>query len=180
MTEIYIDAIGQHVGEEVTIKGWLYNKRSSGKLRFLTFRDGTGLLQGVMLKGEVDDGTFSLFDQLTQESSLMVTGVVREDQRAPEGYELAIRTIQTVQIADDYPITPKEHGIAFLMDHRHLWLRSSKQHAILRVRDEVVSACRSFLKDRGFVLVDAPIFTPAACEEPPPSSRRTISGKRPT
>lgn len=164
MTEIYIDAIGQHVGEEVTIKGWLYNKRSSGKLRFLTFRDGTGLLQGVMLKGEVDDGTFSLFDQLTQESSLMVTGVVREDQRAPEGYELAIRTIQTVQIADDYPITPKEHGIAFLMDHRHLWLRSSKQQAILRVRDEVVSACRSFLKDRGFVLVDAPIFTPAACE----------------
>jgi len=164
MSDIYIDEVSKHIGTEVTIKGWLYNKRSSGKLRFLTFRDGTGLLQGVMLKGEVDDGTFSLYDELTQESSLKATGIVRSDPRAPGGHELGIRTIEPIQIAAEYPITPKEHGVAFLMDHRHLWLRSSKQHAVLRVRDEVIRACRDFFTERGFVLVDAPIFTPAPSE----------------
>ena len=164
MIQTYINEIGQHVGKEVSIKGWLYNKRSSGKLRFLTFRDGTGLLQGVMFKGDADESTFSLFDRLTQESSLKVNGVVRQDQRAPGGYELAIRRIELIQIAEEYPISPKEHGTAFLMDHRHLWLRSSKQHAILLVRDEIISACRDFFHERGFVLVDAPIFTPNASE----------------
>jgi asparaginyl-tRNA synthetase len=164
MIETYIEDIGKHVGEQVTIQGWLYNKRSSGKLRFLNLRDGTGLLQGVLFKDDVDDETFALFDRLTQESSLKITGVVREDQRSPGGYELSIRTLQPIQIAEEYPITPKEHGTAFLMDHRHLWLRSSKQHAILLVRDEVIRACRDFFAQRGFVLVDAPIFTPAASE----------------
>ena len=164
MVETYIDGISRQVGEEVTIKGWLYNKRSSGKLRFLIVRDGTGLLQAVMFQGEVDDVTFSLYDSLTQESSLKITGTVREDKRAPGGYELSIRALEPIQIAEEYPITPKEHGTAFLMDHRHLWLRSSKQNAILRVRDEVIRACRDFFNERGFVLVDAPIFTPAASE----------------
>ncbi|MCK4272476.1 asparagine--tRNA ligase [bacterium] len=164
MIQTYINEIGQHVGKEVSIKGWLYNKRSSGKLRFLTLRDGTGLLQGVMFKDDADEGTFSLFDRLTQESSLKVNGVVRQDHRAPGGYELAIRRIELIQIAEEYPISPKEHGTAFLMDHRHLWLRSSKQHAILLVRDEIISACRDFFHERGFVLVDAPIFTPNASE----------------
>jgi asparaginyl-tRNA synthetase len=164
MVETYIDEIGQHVGQQVLIKGWLYNKRSSGKLRFLTIRDGTGLLQAVMFKGDVSDETFSLFDQLTQESSIRVEGEVREDSRAPGGYELGIKTVEPVQIAEEYPISPKEHGTAFLMDHRHLWLRSSKQHAILRIRDEVIKACRDFFAERKFVLVDAPIFTPAAVE----------------
>jgi len=164
MIQTYINEIGQHVGKEVSINGWLYNKRSSGKLRFLTFRDGTGLLQGVMFKDDADESTFSLFDRLTQESSLKVNGVVRHDHRAPGGYELAIRRIELIQIAEEYPISPKEHGTAFLMDHRHLWLRSSKQHAILLVRDEIISACRDFFHERGFVLVDAPIFTPNASE----------------
>jgi asparaginyl-tRNA synthetase len=164
MVETYIEEIHGHIGEEVTIKGWLYKKRSSGKLRFLLIRDGTGLLQTVMLKGEVADVTFSLYDKLTQESSLEITGTVREDERAPGGYELSIRTLEPIQIAEDYPITPKEHGTSFLMDHRHLWLRSSKQLAILRIRDEVIKACRDFFSERGFVLVDAPIFTPAASE----------------
>jgi asparaginyl-tRNA synthetase len=164
MIQTYINEIGQHVGKEVSIKGWLYNKRSSGKLRFLTFRDGTGLLQGVMFKDDADESTFSLFDRLTQESSLKVNGIVRQDHRAPGGYELAIRRIELIQIAEEYPISPKEHGTAFLMDHRHLWLRSSKQHAILLIRDEIISACRDFFHERGFVLVDAPIFTPNASE----------------
>jgi asparaginyl-tRNA synthetase len=164
MIDTYIDKIGQHAGELVTIKGWVYNKRSSGKLRFLTIRDGTGLLQGVMFRGEVDDEVFNLFDQLTQESSIRVSGEVREDKRAPGGYELSIRSLQPIHIAQEYPISPKEHGTAFLMDHRHLWLRSSKQHAILRVRDEVIRASRDFFAQRDFVLIDAPIFTPAAVE----------------
>ena len=164
MVETYIDEIGPYVGQQVLIKGWVYNKRSSGKLRFLTIRDGTGLLQAVMFKGEVSEETFSLFDQLTQESSVRVAGEVREDSRAPGGYELGIQNIEPVQIAEEYPISPKDHGTAFLMDHRHLWLRSSKQHAILRIRDEIIKACRDFFAERKFVLVDAPIFTPAAAE----------------
>ena len=164
MEKIYIKDIGAHVGTEVTVSGWLYGQRSSGKLRFLIIRDGTGLLQSVVFEKEVDAETFALCDQLTQESSLSVTGMVREDKRAPGGYELGIQSIEIIQIAGEYPITPKEHGVAFLMDHRHLWLRSSQQHAILRIRDEIIRACRDFFAERDFILIDAPIFTPAAVE----------------
>jgi asparaginyl-tRNA synthetase len=164
MTETYIEDIGQHAGQDVKVKGWLYNKRASGKLYFLIVRDGTGLLQAVVFEKEVDPKTFALCDRLTQESSLELVGTVRPDERAPGGYELGVSSVAVIQIAEEYPISPKEHGTAFLMDHRHLWLRSSKQHAILRVRDEVIKACRDFFAERGFTLVDAPIFTPAAVE----------------
>jgi asparaginyl-tRNA synthetase len=161
---VYVSDIAQHEGQEVTLKGWLYNKRSSGKLHFLQVRDGTGVIQCVVFKGDVTPETFYRADHITQESSLIVTGTVRADARSPIGFELAVKSLEVGQEAQDYPITPKEHGIAFLLDHRHLWLRSSRQHAILRVRSEVVKACRDYFDDRGFTLLDAPIFTPAACE----------------
>lgn len=164
MTQIYIEELKNHVGEDLTIRGWVYNKRSSGKIRFLVVRDGTGLLQCVMVKGGVTDEVFSLFDTLTQESSLAVTGKVRKDDRAPGGYELEVKDLSVFQVGREYPITPKEHGVDFLMDHRHLWLRSQRQHAILRVRHQVIKAIREFFDSRNFTLVDAPIFTPAACE----------------
>jgi len=164
MTHAYIDQISKYEGQEVAVRGWAYNKRSSGKIWFLIVRDGTGLLQCVVSKADVEDRVFELYDTITQESSLVVRGIVRADQRAPGGYELAVKDIQLLQIARDYPITPKEHGVAFLMDHRHLWIRSQKQNAILRIRHEVVQACRDFFDERGFVLLDAPIFTPSACE----------------
>lgn len=161
---VYVSDIAQHEGQEVTLKGWLYNKRSSGKLHFLQVRDGTGVIQCVVFKGDVTPETFYRADHITQESSLIVTGTVRADARSPIGFELSVKSLEVGQEAQDYPITPKEHGIAFLLDHRHLWLRSSRQHAILRVRSEVVKACRDYFDDRGFTLLDAPIFTPAACE----------------
>jgi asparaginyl-tRNA synthetase len=164
MDRIYIEDLARHVGEEVTLKGWLYNKRSSGKVKFIVMRDGTGLVQGVLVKGALDDASYARFDDLTQESSFSMTGKVRKEDRAPGGYELDVSGIEVIQIARDYPITPKEHGVEFLMDRRHLWLRSSRQHAILRVRHQIIKAIREFFDDRGFVLMDAPIFTPAACE----------------
>lgn len=164
MPRVYIEDIGAHEGREVTICGWLYNKRSGGKVRFLMVRDGTGVIQGVMSKADLDEESFSLFETLTQESSIIVTGKVGADKRAPGGYELQISAIKLVHLAEPYPITPKEHGTGFLMDHRHLWLRSSRQHAILRVRSAVMKAIRDFFDDRGFILLDAPIFTPSACE----------------
>ncbi len=164
MSRIYIEDLSRHVGEEVCIHGWLYNKRSSGKIRFLVVRDGTGVVQCVMAKGSVPDGLFSQFDILTQESSLVVTGKVRKDDRAPGGFELDLSGIEILQVAKDYPITPKEHGVDFLMDQRHLWLRSSRQHAILRIRHQIIQSIREFFDGRGFTLLDAPIFTPAACE----------------
>jgi asparaginyl-tRNA synthetase len=164
MKRICIDELQQHVGESVTLRGWLYNKRSSGKIRFLVMRDGTGLVQGVVAKAAVPDDVFARFDQLTQESSFAMTGTVRQEQRAPGGFELDVANLEVIQIAHEYPITPKEHGIDFLMDRRHLWLRSSRQHAIMRIRHEVIKAIRGFFDDRGFTLMDAPIFTPAACE----------------
>jgi asparaginyl-tRNA synthetase len=164
MTWVYIEDIGQHEGQEVTLKGWLYAGRSSGKLHFLQVRDGTGVLQCVVFKNDVPPEVFALADHLTQESALIVTGTVRADQRAPLGYELSVKNLQLVQLAEAYPITPKEHGIAFLLDHRHLWLRSARQHAILRVRSTIVRACRDYFDGKGFTLLDAPIFTPAACE----------------
>lgn len=164
MGRTYIEDLGRHVGQEVQLHGWLYNKRSSGKIRFLLLRDGTGVIQGVMVKGQVDEATFALFDELTQESSFMMQGNVRKDDRAPGGFELDVTGLKVYQVAKDYPITPKEHGIEFLADRRHLWLRSARQHAIMRVRHRIIKAIRDFFDGRGFTLVDSPILTPAACE----------------
>jgi asparaginyl-tRNA synthetase len=164
MKRICIEELQHHVGETVTLHGWLYNKRSSGKVRFLVMRDGSGLVQGVVVKSVVPEDVFNRFDQLTQESSFSMTGNVRQEQRAPGGFELDVTSVEIIHVAHEYPITPKDHGIDFLMDRRHLWLRSSRQHAILRIRHEVIRAIRDFFDSRGFVLMDAPIFTPAACE----------------
>jgi len=164
MAQTYINEIGRHLGEQVTIKGWLYNKRSSGKLGFLEIRDGSGLIQGVVSKKEVDEATWERVEQVTQESSVIVTGAPREHPKRPGVYELDISGLEIVQLTQDYPISPKEHGVEFLMDHRHLWLRSRRQHAILRVRHEIIRAVRDFFDNQGFVLCDTPVFTPAACE----------------
>jgi asparaginyl-tRNA synthetase len=161
---VYVEDVGRHDGQQVTLKGWLYNKRSSGKLHFLLVRDGTGTLQCVVFKKDVSPEQFALAEHLPQESSLIVTGTVRRDERAPLGYELGVTDLQVVHEAGEYPITPKEHGVAFLLDHRHLWVRSARQHAVLRIRSEVIRACREYLDERGFVLFDSPILTPAACE----------------
>ena len=162
-----IREIGQHEGQTVTIRGWLYNLRESGKLLFPIFRDGSGTIQGVVAKQQVSPELFEAIKGLTQESSVIVTGKVRADKRAPGGYELDVTNAQVMQRVnpdDPYPITPKEHGVDFLMEHRHLWLRSPRQAAILRVRAEIIKAARDFFDDRGFTLTDPPILTPAACE----------------
>jgi asparaginyl-tRNA synthetase len=159
-----IASLAQQVGQTVTLQGWVYHLRSSGKVRFLVLRDGTGLAQGVLVKGNLPEEDFQQFEELTLESSLRLAGRVRAESRAPGGFELEVSRIQTIQIAPEYPISPKEHGVAFLMDRRHLWLRSPRQQAILRIRDEVCRACRDFFHERGFVLVDTPILTPTACE----------------
>ncbi|MCH8021483.1 asparagine--tRNA ligase [candidate division KSB1 bacterium] len=161
---VYISDVSKHADQEVKINGWLYNKRSSGKLWFLQVRDGSGIIQAVVFKGDVSEEIFQRCEEVTQESAIIVTGKVSEDKRAPSGYELQMKDVQIVHLAEEYPISPKEHGSTFLLDHRHLWLRSSKQNAILRIRHEVIRACRDFFDSRGFVLIDAPIFTPNACE----------------
>jgi len=161
---IYVEDAGKHVGQDVTVRGWLRHRRSSGKLQFLVVRDGTGDVQALVSKASVGDELFSAAAGLTQESSLALTGTIREDKRAPGGYELDVKHIEVIQIADPFPIQPKEHSVGFLMEHRHLWLRSSRQHAVLRIRHEIIRACRNFFDERGFLLVDAPIFTPNACE----------------
>ena len=160
----YIEDIAAHVGETVTLKGWLHNRRSSGKLHFLTVRDGSGFIQAVMSKAAVGPEVFVSADHLGQESAIIVTGAVRADARAPGGYELDVSGFEVVSQAHDYPITPKEHGVDYLMDRRHLWIRAPRQQAILRVRHEVIDACRDFFNSRGFILADTPIFTPSACE----------------
>jgi asparaginyl-tRNA synthetase len=160
----YIEDIARYEGQRVVIRGWLHARRSSGKIHFLTIRDGSGFIQGVMSKAAVDGDTFRLADHLTQESSVIVSGTVRADTRAPGGFELDLGTLEVVGPSVDYPITPKEHGVDYLMDRRHLWIRSERQSAVLRVRAEVIAAVRSFFDDRGFILADTPIFTPAACE----------------
>ncbi len=160
----YIEDIAAHVGETVTLKGWLHNRRSSGKLHFLTVRDGTGFIQAVMSKAAVGPEVFVSADHLGQESAIVVTGAVRTDARAPGGFELDVSGFEVISAAHDYPITPKEHGVDFLMDRRHLWIRAPRQQAILRVRHEVIDACRDFFNSRGFILADTPIFTPSACE----------------
>jgi asparaginyl-tRNA synthetase len=164
MPVIYIEEAPRFVGQEVIIRGWLRHRRSSGKIQFLVVRDGTGDIQAVMNKATVGEEAFAEAARLTQESSLIVTGSLRQDARAPGGHELDILKLEVVQLADPFPIQPKEHGVGFLMEHRHLWLRSHRQHAVLRVRHEIIRACRNFLDDHGFTLVDAPIFTPNACE----------------
>jgi asparaginyl-tRNA synthetase len=155
---------GRHVGQEVRVQGWLHNKRSSGKIQFLIVRDGSGFAQAVVARSAVPEAAWAAAEAAGQESSLELTGKVKEDKRAPGGYEVDVTGLTVHQAVHDYPITPKEHGTAFLMEHRHLWLRSPRQHAILRIRHAVVKAVRDFLDDAGYTLVDAPIFTPAACE----------------
>jgi len=164
MARTYIEDLGKHVGNDVTIHGWVYNKRSSGKIKFIIVRDGTGFLQCVMVKAELPEDVFEKFGELTQESSLKVTGTVKEEPRAPGGYELEVKDVSIIHIAVDYPITPKEHGVEFLMDRRHLWLRSTRQHAIMRVRHHIIKAIRDYFDSNGFVLIDSPILTPNAVE----------------
>ena len=164
MESIQVADIGRYEGREVVLRGWLYNKRSSGKLHFLQLRDGSGVVQCVVFKGDVEAELFERCNHLPQESSLVVRGQVRREERAPIGYEVGVSDLEVVQEAESYPITPKEHGVSFLLDHRHLWLRSMRPGAILKIRSEIGKACRDFMEERDFVLVDAPIFTPAACE----------------
>jgi asparaginyl-tRNA synthetase len=164
---VEIRRVSEYAGQEVILQGWLYNLRESGKLLFPLFRDGTGIIQGVVVKSAVPPEVFDSVRGLTQESSLRVTGKVRADKRAPGGFEmdvLNVEVLQRIPVETPYPITPKDHGIEFLMDHRHLWLRSTRQRAILGVRHEIIKAVRDFFDDRGFTLVDTPIFTPTACE----------------
>jgi len=161
---VRIEDLGRHEGQQVRLRGWVYHKRDIGKIRFLVLRDGTGYVQGVVVAKEVAAETFDTAGALTQESSFEMTGRVRKEPRAPGGYELNVTALGAYHIAGEYPISPKEHGIDFLMDNRHLWLRSSRPHAILKVRSEVCKAIRDFFDERGFVLIDSPIFTPAACE----------------
>ncbi len=159
-----IGALKSSIGEEVLLEGWLYNRRGSGKLEFLLVRDGSGTVQCVAAKTELPDEVFARCSAVTQESSIRVRGLVREDKRAPSGVELTLRDIEIVSPSRDYPITPKEHGPDFLLNHRHLWIRSQRQHAILKIRHTLIEAVRDWLNKEGFILADAPIFTPSACE----------------
>jgi len=164
---IQIQDISAHIGETVTIQGWLYQKTGKGRLQFLRVRDGTGIVQAVVFRKDVPPEVFEAAKRLSQESSLVITGTVRADERAPGmpgGYELSVSDLRVVQFADEYPITPKEHGVEFLQDNRHLWIRSSRQWAIMRVRATVIRAIRDWLDDNGFVNIDTPILTPAAGE----------------
>ncbi len=161
---VYIEDIAKYDGQTVTIKGWLHNRRSSGKLHFLQVRDGSGFIQAVMSKAAVGDEVFTKADHLSQESAIVVHGTVKADTRSKTGYELDCTGLEVVSEAHDFPITPKEHGVDFLMDRRHLWIRSQRQQAILRIRHEVIDAVRDYFNSRGFILADTPIFTPAACE----------------
>jgi asparaginyl-tRNA synthetase len=162
--ETLIKHIADSAGTEVMLAGWVYNTRSSGRIRFILLRDGTGVIQCVFLKNQVPEPAFELADKLTQESSVEIRGTVREDKRAPGGYELTATDLKLIHLAEPYPITPKEHGIEFLMSQRHLWLRSRRQAAVLRIRSSMVKAMRDFLDERDFVLGDTPILTPASVE----------------
>jgi len=162
--KIYIKDLSEHVGKEITLRGWLYNKRSSGKVKFLILRDGTGYLQCIVFKGNVTSEVFELADSLNQEASFEVTGLVKEEPRAVGGYELDATDVKLISHSDDYPISPKEHGVEFLIDHRHLWLRSKRQVAIMKIRHRIAKAIRDFFDERGFTLFDPPIITPNASE----------------
>jgi asparaginyl-tRNA synthetase len=165
MTAVDISELRAHVGESVTVRGWVMTTRSSGKIAFLVLRDGSGYVQGVLSKKEVPESTWSAFESLTQETSIAMTGAVREEPRSPGGYELSVQALEVLGGSPEYPITPKEHGTTFLFEHRHLWLRSRRQAAVARIRHEVVQAIRDFFYGRGFVLVDTPILTGAIGEE---------------
>jgi asparaginyl-tRNA synthetase len=160
----FISDLSKYVGQEVELKGWVHNSRSSGKVKFLQLRDGTGFCQCVYFKGEAEEAALVDFEKLTQESTVKVRGIVKAEPRSPGGYEISARGLEIMHISAEFPITPKEHGTDFLMNHRHLWLRSKRQHAIMRIRHELVHAIRDFFDGRGFTLMDAPIFTPNACE----------------
>jgi asparaginyl-tRNA synthetase len=160
----YIENAAQFDGQTVTLKGWVYNKRSSGKIKFLMMRDGTGLMQGILFKGECTEEAFNDFEKLTQESAFEVTGKLRKEPRSPGGFEMGIQTLKIVSVAEAYPISPKEHGVEFLMENRHLWLRSQRQWAATRVRAEIIRAIGEFFDNQGFTRFDAPILTPSACE----------------
>jgi asparaginyl-tRNA synthetase len=164
MQEVQINQLKNYVGKEVTLRGWLFNKRSSGKVKFVILRDGTGYLQCVYFKPNVSEEVFNIADKIGQESSIEVTGKVKEEPRAVGGYELDATELTIIQLAEDYPITPKDHGIEFLLDNRHLWLRSKKQVAILRIRHRIIKAIRDFFDDRDFLLMDPPILTPNVVE----------------
>ena len=164
MENTYLSGIADYEDQEATFNGWVYNTRSVGKIWFLILRDGTGMTQCVVTRDNTTDDIFNLEKSLTQESSVSVTGVVKKEPRSVGGHEILVKNIVVHQVAEKYPITPKEHGTSFLMDHRHLWIRSKKQHAILKIRHQVVKACRDFLDNNGFILIDAPIFTANACE----------------
>jgi asparaginyl-tRNA synthetase len=167
-TPIRIGDIAKYEGQEITVRGWVYNRTDKGRLQFIQLRDGDGIVQCVAFKKELSEAEFEIASKLTQESSVIVTGSVRRDERAPGlpgGYEVGISKLELVQQADEYPITPKEHGIEFLMDNRHLWVRSNRQWAILRIRATIINAMRNWLDDHGYLLVDTPILTPAAGEE---------------
>lgn len=152
------------IGQEVTIGAWLANKRSSGKIAFLQLRDGTGFMQGVVVKAAVDEDTFKQAKSITQETSLYITGEITEDNRSDLGYEMQVKSIEVIHDAHDYPITPKNHGTEFLMDHRHLWLRSKKQHAVMKIRNEIIRATYEFFNNNGFTKIDPPILTASAPE----------------
>ena len=162
--KIYINEIGNYENQEINLKAWLYNKRSSGKLHFLQLRDGTGEIQAVVFKGNVSDEVFNLADKIPQETSVEVAGTVKKHDRSKIGFEIDVKDLKVISVSNDYPITPKEHGTHFLMEHRHLWLRSLRQKAILRIRHRIIKSVRDFFDNHGFTLVDAPIFTPNACE----------------
>ena len=162
--QVYIQDISQHTGKEITMKGWLADKTDKGRLQFLRFRDGTGFIQAVVFQKDVSPEAFEATKKLTQESSIIITGVPRAEPRAPGGFELSVKDLQVVQIAGDYPITPKDHGVGFLMANRHLWLRLPRQHAILRTRARIIKAIRDWFDNNGFMLVDTPMLTPSACE----------------
>ncbi len=161
---VYIEDIAQHVGTPITLKGWLANRRSSGKIHFLQVRDGSGFIQAVMSKAQVGDETFEVASHLSQESAIIVHGTPRADTRAPGGFELDVTGLELVSASVDFPITPKEHGVDFLLDRRHLWIRTQRQQAVLRIRHEVIDAVRDYFNNLGFVLADTPIFTPSSCE----------------
>ena len=164
MSWVYVEDIGKHKDKKVEIRGWLYNKRSGGKIRFLLVRDGTGIIQCTAFNPDKDNPLFKKIDTLTQESSLIIHGQVKEDKRALGGYEISIEDVEVLHVSEEYPITPKEHGTPFLMENRHLWLRSKKQNAVLQIRSELIRSIRDFFDGRGFRNMDTPILTPSACE----------------
>jgi asparaginyl-tRNA synthetase len=164
MVKVTISQVSNYIDQEVTIGAWLANKRSSGKIAFLQLRDGTGFMQGVVVKAEVGEDVFKVAKSTTQESSLYVTGIVKKDERSPFGYELSVTGLEVIHEAVDYPITPKEHGTEFLMDHRHLWIRSRKQHAVLKIRNEIIRATYEFFNKNDFTKIDPPILTGSAPE----------------